>query len=73
MNPKEQYKLDEERAKYRVYCKCGHSIIIYPFEKRKKKICTNCGYYVYLNKKVEFMEKIKKIINKNFKMEGVYQ
>ncbi len=69
----EERKLSEERSKYKIYCKCGHSIVIYPFEKRKKKLCTHCGYYVYANKRVEFMDRLKTLIDKNFKVEGVFQ
>lgn len=64
-------RLDNERSKYKVYCKCGHSIIIYPFEKKDKKICSWCGYYVYKNKKLEFIDKLNNLLNKN--LEGVYQ
>lgn len=50
-------KLDEEE-KYKCRCKCGHSVVIYPSEKKLKKICNWCGNYVYVNKKEEFKEKI---------------
>lgn len=57
-------KVEDERTKYTVYCKCGHSVIFFPFEKEKKKICSYCGYYVYYNKKDEFLEKLKGEIKK---------
>lgn len=66
-------KLIDEKCKYRVYCKCGHSIFIYPFEKKEKKLCDWCGHYVYMNKRVEFIDRLKKMINKGFNTEGVYQ
>lgn len=55
---KNDSKISSERAKYKIYCKCGHSLVFYPFEKRKKKLCSHCGYYVYLNKKEEFKERL---------------
>lgn len=67
----EDTKLESERAKY--YCKCGHSLTIYPMEKRIKKLCSWCGHYVYINKRVEFIDKLKKMLDKNFNVEGVYQ
>ena len=30
-------KVVNEKNKYKYYCKCGNSAIIYPFEKRQKK------------------------------------
>lgn len=55
-------RLMEEVSKYKYYCKCGHSIVIYPFEKRNKKICHWCGSYVYVDKKEEFKDKMRGII-----------
>lgn len=69
----EDTKLETERAKYKYYCKCGHSLTIYPMEKRIKKLCSWCGHYVYINKRVEFIDKLKKMLDKNFNVEGVYQ
>lgn len=51
-------KILEERTKYKIYCKCGHSMIIYPFEHTKKKICSYCGHYLYQNKKEEFKDRL---------------
>lgn len=69
----EDTKLEIERSKYKYHCKCGHSLTIYPMEKRIKKLCSWCGHYVYINKRVEFIDKLKKMLDKNFNMEGVYQ
>lgn len=63
------FKLMEERTKYRVYCKCGHSIVFFPVEHKDKKLCSWCGYYVYRNKKVEFIDRLNSLL----KIEGVYQ
>lgn len=54
-------KLLRNKRKYKYYCKCGHHVIIYPFEKKKKKICSWCGYYVYANKKEEFKDRLRKV------------
>lgn len=52
-------RISDERAKYKIYCnRCGHSLVFYPFEKKNKKICSHCGYYVYQNKKEEFKERL---------------
>lgn len=65
------FKRLEEKKKYTVYCKCGHSMAIYPMEHKTKKICSWCGYYVYKNKKVEFIDRLENLLSKN--LEGVYQ
>lgn len=37
-------------------CKhCGHTMLLGNSE---KKICNNCGYYVYKNNKIEFKHKL---------------
>ena len=59
---KEQIKLDEELAKYKVKCKCGHKMVLIHAD---KVICSWCGYYVYKDKKTEFKEMIKKCMKKN--------
>ena len=51
-------KILEERSKYKVYCKCGHSMIFYPFEKKSKKICSYCGHYIYQDRQEEFRERL---------------
>ncbi len=63
------FKLMEERTKYRVYCKCGHSIVFFPVEHKDKKLCSWCGNYVYRNKKIEFINRLNRLL----KIEGVYQ
>lgn len=51
-------KMVEERTKFRIYCDCGHSMVLFPFEHRNKKICSYCGKYVYKNEKEKFKEKL---------------
>jgi ribosomal protein S27AE len=45
-------------------CKCGHIIYVY----KDKRICSNCGKYVFKNKEDEFKyrlnEKLKKCLTK---------
>lgn len=55
-------KMMKLREKYRIYCKCGHSIVIFPFERKTKKICSWCGHYVYLNEKIEFKDRLTKLM-----------
>nr|DAE91238.1 MAG TPA: alpha-aminoadipate carrier protein [Caudoviricetes sp.] len=43
-------------------CRCGHSVVIYPFEKRIKKLCSWCGEYVYINEREEFKDKLMKLL-----------
>lgn len=41
-------------------CKhCGHTMLLGNSE---KKICNNCGYYVYRNSKLEFKDKMKQAL-----------
>ena len=56
----EMNKLMEETRKCRVYCKCGSSRVFISCKNADEKlICTNCGNYIYKNKKTEFKEKMK--------------
>ena len=67
---KETKRLADERTKYKVYCKCGHSMIIFPFEHRVKKICSYCGNYAYVNEFEKFKEKLNESIKKK---EALYE
>lgn len=51
-------KIFEERYEHKVYCSCGHSVVIFPFEHKNKKVCSYCGKYVYKDKKEEFKERL---------------
>lgn len=62
MNSKEIIKKSDEIAKYKHMCRCGHSVVIYPFEKRIKKLCSWCGEYVYINEREEFKDKLMKLL-----------
>ena len=47
-----------EIDKYKYYCKCGHTVVIYPIERKNRKICNWCGQYVYISRQEEFKEKL---------------
>lgn len=57
---KEIQKLQDLAHDYQIQCKCGTKTVIYPYEKRDKKICRNCGHYVYANEKTKFEDTLKK-------------
>lgn len=59
---KELRKLDEELAKHKVKCRCGHKVILI---NRDKVICDWCGNYVYKDKKQEFKERITQCMKKS--------
>lgn len=54
-------KMEEERSKYKRYCKCGHSITFPIGSKANKTICTWCGNTIYKTDLEEFKDKYKKI------------
>lgn len=61
--PENETRLENIRRKYKYECKhCGWLNVIYPFEKKQKKICKNCGYYVYANDKLEFNDTLKEVM-----------
>lgn len=57
MSPKEWQMFNEQKKKdkiyndNRVYCKCGHSLSIFP--KTINKICSNCGRLVFRDKELQ--------------------
>lgn len=59
---KRMLKLENDRAKYKRYCRCGHSIVFPTSSKTNKIICTWCGNYIYKNDHEEFKENIKKVL-----------
>lgn len=56
---KEVAIFSDKVAKYKVYCKCGHSILIKP--RIDRVICHHCGNYVYRTKQIEFRYKLKNV------------
>ena len=57
--------LENDRTKYKRYCKnCGHPIIFPTTSKKDKKVCTHCGYYIYKNDRIEFEEILKSKIKR---------
>lgn len=59
---KKERKLNSELAKYKRYCKCGHSMIITPTAKQNRIMCTWCGRWIYKNDCEEFKDNIKKVL-----------
>ena len=57
-------KREDEREKYKRYCKCGHSIVFTPSPKTNKTICSWCGNWIYKNDFEEFKEKLSKKMKK---------
>lgn len=55
-----QFKKDTKKfnmySDLSVKCKCGHSVVMYNFD---KKLCGWCGKYVYKDKQTEFKYKLK--------------
>ncbi len=60
MTKREEEKLLDHKEHFKVHCKCGHYVYIYPIEKVNEKICSWCGKYVYLNPREEFRERLGK-------------
>ena len=55
-------KRDEEIARFKVKCKnCGQVVVLVNSE---KVICSNCGFWVFKNDKIEFEYRLKERINK---------
>ena len=69
MSFKEIVKAEKERANYKRYCDCGHSIVFPTNSKTNKTICSWCGHWIYKNDLEEFKEryqiKKKEIENEN--------
>jgi len=61
--PENETRLENIRRKYKYKCEhCDWTTVIYPFERKNKKICRNCGHYVYICKQIEFKEKLKEVM-----------
>lgn len=64
LRPRNKYdrewnRSQEEREKVKIQCKhCGRKAIIPVWV--DKQLCTWCGHYIYRNKKLEFLETMKK-------------
>ena len=48
---------------YKVKCTCGHSVIIFPIDKKGYKICSWCGHKVYRDKQEQFKNVIRRKLN----------
>ena len=49
-------KICDEEQKYQVTCKCGTKTVMVWAD---RALCRGCNHWVYRNKKIEFMEKMK--------------
>lgn len=58
-------KLMEEASKYKYQCKCGHVVVIYPFEGKNKKLCRWCNRYVFTSSKDEFLYRISERVKRS--------
>ena len=61
MTYQEDSKKFNELLKYRVKCKCSHSIVM---SKADRTICSHCGRWVYRTPQIEFEYKLKGLIKK---------
>ena len=60
MSFKDIVKCEKERANYKRYCICGHSIVFPQTAKVNKTICDWCGHWIYKNDYEEFKDKYQK-------------
>ena len=64
LNADETQRLVSTKLAYRRYCNCGCSVYIFPFENRTRKLCKNCGKYIYISPEEEFKDKLITAIRK---------
>ena len=62
LTDKEMQQIYDDKQKYRVKCKCGHTNTI--LSPKGYQICNWCKNYVFLNPQVEFEYRMKEKINK---------
>ena len=56
--------MESERAKFKRYCKCGHSIVFPKTSHATEVICNCCGRIIYKSDEIEFEKKLKSVIRK---------
>ena len=61
-------KIYEDRQKYRVKCKCGHTCTI--LSPKGYQLCNWCHNYVFINSKVEFEYRMKEKLLKEKRKEN---
>lgn len=47
-------KFNRELTKYKIKCKCGHSVLVV----KDKNICSWCGRFIFKDKKAEFKYRV---------------
>ena len=63
MTNKEIIRYSKEIENYKVKCTCGHSVIIFPIDKKGYKICSWCGHKVYRDKQEQFKNVMRRKLN----------
>lgn len=53
---KDIIKIEDERANFKVKCKCGH-IVVMP--NAEQTICSHCGHWVFKTPELEFKYRLK--------------
>ena len=56
-----QNKYYNELSNYKYTCKCGHVVVM--LRGTDKVLCTWCHHYVYKNKKDEFKDRMRSVLN----------
>ena len=62
MSNKEEKIFSHKISKYRVVCKCSHTIIM---PNADRKICSHCGNWVYRTPEIEFKYKLQEKMKDN--------
>lgn len=63
MTNKEIIRYSKGIEDYKVKCTCGHSVIIFPIDKKSYKICSWCGHKVYRDKQEQFKNVMRRKLN----------
>lgn len=61
MTFKEESRLFRELSKFRVRCKCSHSVYI---GRMDRMMCSHCGEWVYRTPELQFKYKMKEVLKK---------
>lgn len=60
MTNKEIIRYSKEIQKYKIKCSCGHTVVIFPIDKKGYKICSWCKHKVYRDPKEQFKEVLRR-------------
>jgi hypothetical protein len=56
-----QKKFYNELANYKYKCRCGHVVLM--LRGTDKKLCSWCHHYIYKDKRDEFKDRLRSILN----------